>query len=139
MAAKDKIHDSVVKALSKDGWAIKEPLYIAVPGSGVEIDLAAEKVLFAEREQKQIAVEVKTFGSDSILQTFSEALGKYRLYLRALDQSVIHRKRKLYIATSTQGYYRLMSVEFIQEMIEAEAIALIIVDINKNKIKRWIE
>lgn len=50
MAAKDKIHDAVVFALQKDKWRIKEPLYIAVPVSGVEIDLAADKILFAERE-----------------------------------------------------------------------------------------
>lgn len=82
---------------------------------------------------------MKTFGSDSILQAFSEALGKYRLYLRALDQSIIHKNRKLYIATSTQGFYRLTGVEFIQEMIATESISIIVIDVNKKVVKQWID
>ncbi|MEN0046716.1 MAG: element excision factor XisH family protein [Bacteroidota bacterium] len=139
MAAKDKIHDAVVEALEKDNWFTKSPLYIAVPGSGVEIDLAAEKMILAERDKERIAVEIKTFGIDSIMQAFSNALGKYRIYLRALSKSSTHKDRKLFIATSMQGYYRLMDIEFIRETILEENIALIVVDVSKKIIKEWIE
>ena len=65
------------------------------------------------------------------MQAFSEALGKYKLYIHALKQSEGHQDRKLFIATSIQGYYRLKDVEFIRDMLADESIALIVIDINK--------
>lgn len=137
--AKDTIHDPVIRALEKDGWDVSTPLYIAVPGTRVEIDAAAEKFILAEKSNVQIAVEIKTFAHDSIVQATSDALGKFNLYQKALKQSEEYRGRKLYIATSIQGYYRLQNVEFIREAIKEDNVPFIIVDINKEIIKKWIE
>lgn len=62
MSAKDVFHEVVKTALQKDGWQItNDPLTISVGGVNLSIDLAAEKLIAAEREGQKIAVEVKSF------------------------------------------------------------------------------
>lgn len=140
MAAKDSIHQEVINALKKDGWNITdEPLYIPVPDTGLKIDIGTEKFFIAEKKDIRIAVEIKTFSHHSIIHAFSEALGKYKLYIKALKHSLEDNDRKLYIATSIQGYYRLMKIGFIRSAIEEENIAFIIVNTNKEVITKWIE
>ncbi|BAZ37053.1 fdxN element excision controlling factor protein [Calothrix sp. NIES-4101] len=57
MSAKDIFHEVVKKALEKDGWQIThDPLSISVGGINISIDLAAEKLIAAEREGDKIAV-----------------------------------------------------------------------------------
>lgn len=138
MPAKDAIHEAVKAALLKDGWTVTDPFYIRVRGTGLEIDLAAEKFIVAERNNRRIAVEIKSMSHDSIMTAFSEAIGKYRIYTKAINKSETERDRKLYLATSQQGYFRLSQIEFIEEVLEEDNISLIIVDINKNEIKKWI-
>jgi hypothetical protein len=51
MSAKDKFHSVVKIALSKQGWLITEdPLYLRFGGVDIYIDLAAEKILAAEKD-----------------------------------------------------------------------------------------
>ena len=137
--AKDSIHEPVIRALEKDGWDVFTPLYISVPGTSVSIDVEGEKFIVAEKSNVKIAVEIKSFSHASIVQAIAEALGKYNLYQKAIKQSKKHQGRKLYIATSIQGYYRLQNIEFIREAIKEDNIPFIIVDINKEIIKTWIE
>jgi len=62
MSAKDVFHEVVKRALQKDGWQITDdPLSISVGSVKMSIDLAAEKLIAAEREGQKIAVEVKSF------------------------------------------------------------------------------
>jgi XisH protein len=52
MAAKDIFHDAVKRALEKEGWLItNDPLFLRFGGLDMYIDLGAEKVLAAERNQ----------------------------------------------------------------------------------------
>lgn len=101
--------------------------------------MGAEKFLLAKKKDNRIAVEIKTFSHYSIMHAFTEAVGKYKIYLKAIAKSLKNKDRKLYIAVSRQGYYRLMDIAFIKEVIEEENIALIIVDIDKEIIVKWIE
>lgn len=62
MPAKDVFHEVVKIALQKDGWQItNDPLTISVGGVNLSIDLAAEKLIAAERKGQKIAVEIKKF------------------------------------------------------------------------------
>ena len=62
MSAKDVYHDVCILALEKDGWKIThDPLTLAYRKTEVFVDLAAERVVAAEREGERIAVEVKSF------------------------------------------------------------------------------
>jgi len=76
MPAKDIYHDTVKRALIKDGWTItKENLYLPWGGTETYIDIAAEKVFIAEKEGRKIAVEVKSFVGKSNLSELEKAVG----------------------------------------------------------------
>jgi len=60
--ARDLFHNAVKNALIKDGWQITDdPLFLKVGGVEFYIDLGAEKLIAAERNNKKIAVEIKSF------------------------------------------------------------------------------
>lgn len=67
MAAKDKYHDHVRRALEKDGWTIThDPYFLKLEGVTYPVDLGAEKMIAAQKENKKILVEVKSFIAESI-------------------------------------------------------------------------
>jgi len=86
MSAKDVFHGVVKIALQKDGWQVtNDPLTISVGGVNLSIDLAAEKLIAAEREGQKIAVEVKSFlERSSAISEFHTALGRFINYQGAL-------------------------------------------------------
>jgi Holliday junction resolvase-like predicted endonuclease len=60
--AKDRFHTIVRLALEKAGWVIThDPYEIRVGEVDFEIDLAAEMLLAAEKDNQRIAVEIKSF------------------------------------------------------------------------------
>lgn len=66
MPAKDIYHDTVKRALEKDGWTItKENLQLRWGRKYTYVDIAAEKLFIAEKEGRKIAVEVKSFVGQS--------------------------------------------------------------------------
>jgi hypothetical protein len=67
--AKDLFHDAVRNALIKDGWQITDdPFFLKVGGVEFYIDLGAEKLIAAERNNEKIAVEIKSFINPSSLR-----------------------------------------------------------------------
>lgn len=89
MAAKDLYHDHVKNALEKDGWNITDdPLTLPWGGKNLQVDLAAERLIAAEKGARKIAVEIKSFIGRSQIEDLEGALGQlvlYRLALRALE------------------------------------------------------
>ena len=62
MSARDKIHLPVKNALIKDGWTIThDPYTLRYEEVTVQVDLAAERLLAAERGEEKIAIEIKGF------------------------------------------------------------------------------
>jgi len=97
MPAKDIYHDSVKNALVKDGWTIThDPLKLEWGGRDMYVDLGAERLLAAEKDGQQIAVEIKSFVSASDLDELEKALGQYVLYHDVLAELQPH--RVLYLA-----------------------------------------
>lgn len=91
--ARDLFHQTVREALEADGWLIThDPLVLKAGGLRMEVDLAAEQVLAAERGLDHIAVEVKSFISKSKLNDFYEAKGQYDVYRRGLAGDINSRK-----------------------------------------------
>ena len=85
MDAKDVYHDAVRDALQKEQWKIThDPLYLAVGGVEMYIDLGAEPLLAAEKDDEKIAVEVKSFLQPSTISEFHTAVGQFLNYRRAL-------------------------------------------------------
>ena len=62
MPAKDIYHETVKNALIKDGWTIThDPLVLRWGTTDVYVDLGAEQLLAAEKNEQKIAVEIKSF------------------------------------------------------------------------------
>jgi len=66
MPAKDIFHNTVKNALQKEGWTIThDPLSIRFGKVELYVDLGAEKLIAAQKNGEQIAVEIKSFLADS--------------------------------------------------------------------------
>lgn len=137
MAAKDRFHTVVRKALEKEQWVITDdPLRLDVGGTKFEIDLGAEQLLAAERGTKKIAIEIKTFLSDSPLTDYHAALGQFLNYRLALEIS--DPTRILYLAVPVGAYETFFRREFAQISIERYQIKQIIYDPIQEVIVQWI-
>lgn len=79
MPARASYHAAVKQALIKDGWTIThDPFPIFYGARRGYIDLGAEQDTFAaEKGPQQIAVEVKSFVGDSVMEDLEQALGQY--------------------------------------------------------------
>ena len=81
MAAKDKYHQQVLRALEKEGWIIThDPYILKMEGVNFPIDLGAEKLIAAEKGNEKIVIEIKSFLSESVPNEFHTALGQYLDY-----------------------------------------------------------
>ena len=137
MAAKDRFHAVVRLALEKEQWSITDdPLRLEVGGTKLEIDLGAEQLLAAERGAEKIAVEIKTFLSDSPLTDYHGALGQFLNYRLALE--IIDSTRILYLAVPVSAYETFFKREFAQISLERYQIALIVYDPIQEVIVQWI-
>jgi len=97
MPAKDVFHQLVRHGLEKDGWTIThDPFHIDLVDIEVYIDLGAEHLIAAQRDNKTIAVEIKSFIGDSAISEFHLALGQFLNYRFTLRQ--VEPERALYLA-----------------------------------------
>lgn len=129
--AKDVFHQQVKKALIKDGWIIThDPFPIRISEAiKLQIDLAAENAIAAERNTDKIAVEIKSFIADSDISEFHTALGQYLNYCQALEEQ--EADRIVYLAVPSETY---QIVEFpncppitligISEIKESDEVAI---------------
>lgn len=136
--ARDTIHFIVREALEKEGWIVTDdPMSISVGKTSVQIDLAAEKVLFAEREKEYIAVEIKSFEQPSLLNGFYEVLGQYLIYKEAIAMS--SPERTLFLALSRNAYKRVDEFPFLRHRVVQYDIKMIVVDIDQKQIHQWFK
>ena len=135
--ARDKIHQAVRNALEKDGWIIShDPLTIKSGGVEIEIDLAAEKFILAEKELSKIIVEIKSLNRRSLLYDFHGAIGQYVDYRGILKDEGF--EQSLYLAISDLSYNLMNAKPFYDRRIKENNVKLIIVDIVNEIIKQWI-
>jgi hypothetical protein len=138
MSAKDIFHGVVKIALQKDGWQItNDPLTISVGGVNLSIDLAAQKLIGAEREGQKIAVEVKSFlEKSSAISEFHTALEQFINYRGALKR--LQPERVLYLAIPLTTYKTFFQLDFPKEMILENSVKMLIYDVEKEVIFQWI-
>ena len=137
MSAKDKIHNIVKQAIINDGWVIThDPFTIAYGDDTVFADLAAERPFTAERNGEKIIVEIKSFVGRSSIQDFKTALGQYMLYLPAIGKLVP--EYKLYVAISEATYFSDLQRDIIKLAVEAYQLPLIVVNLGKQEVTKWI-
>lgn len=137
MSAKDAFHYVVKTALQKDGWLITHDPYPLQAGTfDLAIDLGAEKVIAAQRQGLEIAVEIKSFLGPSKISEFYGALGQFITYRAALRNQ--EPERILYLAVSSDIYDRLFATVFIRELVEQNQVYLVIYNIDREVIERWL-
>ena len=137
MSAKDLFHDAVRRGLEKDQWRISsDPLELEWEEVKVKIDLAAERLIAAERGETKIAVEIKSFISPSPISDFHTALGQflnYRIMLEAKEPD-----RQLYLAVPLETYDTFFQSRFAQTAIERHQLNLIVYNPILEEIVQWI-
>ncbi|GAX38071.1 fdxN element excision controlling factor protein [Nodularia sp. NIES-3585] len=91
MSAKDIFHNTVKVALEKDGWQIThDPLSFQLSEQiRIRIDLGAQKLIAAEKDQQKIAVEVKSFIGMSAISEFHTAVGQFLVSPQYFGERVI--------------------------------------------------
>ncbi len=135
MPAKDRLHDTVVRALVKDGWTIVQEQYglRLSPTRRLWVDIYAAKA----SERLAILIEVKGFEDmASPIDYLADAAGKYVLYQAALEY--LNRNIPLYLAVSEKGYNGILSEEIGQKIIQKLAMHLLVFDPQREEITRWI-
>lgn len=136
MPAKDIFHDIVKRALQKDGWVIThDPLFVEWGEAEMYVDLGAEKLIAAQKDQEKIAVEIKSFLAPSVMSDFHNAVGQYIDYRTVLE--VEEPDRRLYLAIPNDVYQSFFQRPFTQRVIATNHIALMVYHIQEEVIVQW--
>ena len=139
MPQRDIFHETVKSALIKDGWKIThDPLYLAFGERDLFIDLAGEKLLGAKKDGQKIAVEIKSFTGESLVNNLKEAIGQYQIYQSVLKRSR-ESDRKLYMAITEETYAGIFSEPLGNVILLDYTINLIVFDKIKEVITQWVD
>jgi hypothetical protein len=138
MPARDLFHDKVRVALEKDGWTVTDdPLKLEWEERKLYVDLGAERIFAAEKDERKIAVEIKSFVSLSEVKDLENALGQYFLYLIVLREN--EPERKLYLAITEEIF-----LDFFHEKdlggfaAKSYNLSIIVFEPEKEEIVKWI-
>jgi hypothetical protein len=134
LPAKDRYHDTVVRALIKEGWTITNEQYtIFVEERVLWIDIRAVK----QAQDLVILVEVKGFENmPSAVNYLADAIGKYVLYRASLKY--LRDQAPLYLAVPQAAYAGILSEKIGQQLIQEENVWLMIFNPETEEIVQWI-
>jgi hypothetical protein len=136
MPAKDKYHGNVKAALVKDGWTIThDSLRLPWGSRDMFVDLGAEKFIGAEKGDKKIAVEVKSFIGPSDIHNLEVALGQYILYLDVLSE--LEPNRELYLAVNQETWETVFQEPTGKLLIDKKRMKLLIFR-ETEEIVQWV-
>lgn len=137
MPAKDRYHESVKNALTKDGWTItNDPLHLKYGNRDMYVDLGAERLVVAEKDEQKIAVEIKTFGSVSELTELEQTLGQYLTYRSVMTR--IDPSRSLYLAVRDEVYADVFDEPIAKLLIEDYKVDIVVFKAEQEVIFKWI-
>lgn len=137
MPSRDIYHDHVKKALIKDDWFIThDPLRLQWGSKDMYVDLGAEQLLAAEKGERKIAVEIKSFVGPSQIEDLRNALGQFVLYRNILHNT--EPDRKLYLAVRKAIFHELFEEPIGKLLLESEHIRLIVFDPQREVIVKWV-
>jgi hypothetical protein len=137
MPARDIYHDTVKIALIKDNWTItKDPLTVQYGSKDLFIDLGAEKLLAAEKQNRKIAVEIKSFVNPSQMVDLEKAVSQYIVYRNILEET--EADRQLYLAVSEKAYRDVFSEALGNLIMRKNSLNLLIFDDLQQEISQWI-
>ena len=136
--ARDRFHSAVRRALEKEGWTITaDPYIVTFDQTAVEIDLAAEQFLAAERAERKIAVEVKSFLGPSRIYDFHLALGQFLTYRTAIEHH--DPERLLSLAVPGDVYEQIFGGTMVRRIIHQYQVRLLIFHPIREEIIAWAD
>ncbi len=137
MPQHEAFHNVVKQALIKDGWTITDdPFILEFKGLRLYADLGAEKTIAAEKLGRKVAIEIKVFGSLSLISELEKAVGQYGIYRTLLKR--INPERLLYLAISQEVFQDFFQRPAIQEIVVDQQIRLLVFDAKEEEIVQWI-
>jgi hypothetical protein len=137
MPKRDIYHDTVIEALTTDGWTIThDPLALSYGGKDVYVDLGAAQPIGAQKGARRIAVEIKSFLSPSDVHDLELAIGQYALYNDILSE--VEPDRSLYLAIPERVYKGIFSDPLGQLILARQQLQLIVFDDLRARIEKWI-
>jgi hypothetical protein len=137
MPALDIYHDAMKNALVKDGWTIShDPFHLRWGKKDMYVDLGARQLLAAEREERRIAVEIKSFVGASEMEDLKNAVGQFVLYRAVMRKTAP--ERILYLAVRDITFNSLFEEPVGQLLIADENLNLIVFDAKNQVIVQWI-
>ena len=134
MPNKDRYHDTVKRALQKDGWVVTgEQIRITYGDRNLWVDLRAEN----EGSEPIILVEVKELDEvKSAVEALASALGKYLIYRMGLEDT--NTNIPLYLAVTEASYNTILATRMGQQVIERYKILLLVFNPEQEEIIQWI-
>jgi XisH protein len=137
MSAKDIFHDKVKTALIKDGWTITDDPFSLKwdDNENLFVDLAAEKVIAAEKGKDKIAVEIKTFIGKSTMYDLHLAIGQFLVYQTALEEK--EPDRILFLAVPIEILNEVFLKPKAIKLTQKVNLKIIGFDIETEEIVQW--
>ena len=137
MPAKDIYHNCVKNALIKDDWTIThDPLSLKWGRKDMYVDLGAEQLLAANKADRKIAVEIKSFTSPSEMSDLEKAIGQYIVYHDVLAE--VEPNRELYLAVSEEVATGLFEEPLGELLLKNHRVRLLVFNSNTEVIVKWI-
>ena len=138
MPAKDIYHNLVIQLLIDEEWRITDdPLYLSYGGRDLFVDLGAERdTIAAEKGDRKIAVEIKSFLKPSPVTDLGDALGQYGIYYSILAE--LQPERKLYLAVPQRAYKTILTEKLGQLIVKQWNLNLLVFDEEKRSNIQWI-
>lgn len=100
------------------------------------VDLGAESLFSAEKGERKIAVEIKSFVSASDLTDLHNAVGQYTFYHDVMEQ--IQPGRELYLAVRSITYTTIFQDSFGKLMLDNNRLKLLVFNADTEEIVRWL-
>jgi hypothetical protein len=137
MPARDIYHNCVKNALIKDDWTIThDPLSLKWGKKDMYVDLGAEQLLAANKADRKIAVEIKSFTSPSEMSDLEKAIGQYIVYHDVLAQ--VEPNRELYLAVSEEVATGLFEEPLGELLLKNHRVRLLVFNSDAEVIVKWI-
>lgn len=132
MPAKDAYHDTVVRALVKDGWSIiQEQVYLSDGRRHCWVDLSAQR-----EPEAAILVEIKGMeNAASPLVSLMSAVGQYVFYRAMLDY--LELKHELFLAVPQVVYSEIIDSPAASRMIANVRVQFLVFDPLREEVMMW--
>lgn len=100
------------------------------------VDLGAEQLLGADKDDQFIAVEIKSFVGASNIADLEKALGQYALYRAVLTER--DPQRQLYVAVPQAIIYDIFEEPLGQLLLSKQIVQVLGFDPDTEEVTQWL-